>query len=75
MGRTKTKIFRERFGDRICIQYSNAVFSPSEQEFQNKRLVEAIQGVMAGILKRQPAEDELLGLKKINSPKFKGLKK
>ncbi|MBU4376900.1 MAG: hypothetical protein KKD29_05410 [Candidatus Omnitrophica bacterium] len=58
--------FKKRFGDRISVSYLVKSFTPAERETQNTKLYKAIRQVMVGILKREPTQEELLGLKDIS---------
>ncbi len=56
------KNFQKRFGDRISVTYQKKSLEPAEQKFRDGRLVKAYTQVLAGILKREPTQEELLGL-------------
>lgn len=63
--------FKRRFGDRISISYLVKSFTPAERELHNTKLYKAIRKVIAGVLKREPTPEELLGLKDISEYKFR----
>jgi hypothetical protein len=62
MGRSISENFKNRFGDRISVSYPNRQLDPGEQKIQNENLLKAFSQVLAGILKREPTQDELLGI-------------
>jgi len=63
--------FQDRFGDRFSVVYPDRPLSPAEQKSRNKSLCRAITEVMAGILKREPMQEELLGLEDISTQRRK----
>lgn len=71
MARKMDNNFKRRFGDRISISYLVKSFTPAEREVQNTKLYKAIRKVMAGVLKREPTHEEILGLKGISGHKFR----
>lgn len=78
MGERATKQFNKRFEDRIEIQFAESPLSPSEQEYRNKCLRNAITDIFTGLLGRKPTDDELSGRADISalmktSRKKKGL--
>lgn len=69
MGRSVKENFEKRFGDRITVSYPNRPPDPLEQKIQNENLLKAFSQVLAGILKREPTQDELLGLDDLSTRK------
>ncbi len=63
------KNFQKRFEDRISVVFPERLLAPTEQRARNDSLVKAITEVMAGILKREPTQEELLGLEDISTHK------
>lgn len=66
MGKPLTNQFQKRFSGRISAVYAKRPGSLTEQKMQNEALAKAVAQVMAGILKREPTQEELLGLKDIS---------
>ncbi len=62
MGHKTDSNFHKRFGGRISVSFRDRPFQPAESKAQNEALCKAIAEVMAGILKREPTEEELLGV-------------
>jgi hypothetical protein len=62
MGKPLVNQFQKRFGDRITAVYADKTRTAVEQQVQGEILAKAITQVIAGILKREPTPDELLGL-------------
>ena len=62
MGKPVVSQFQKRFGDRITAVYADKPCTAIEQQVQGEALAKAITQVIAGILKREPTPDELLGL-------------
>jgi hypothetical protein len=62
MGKPLTNQFQKRFSGRISVVYAERPGSLAEQKMQNEALAKAVAQVMAGILKREPTQEELLGL-------------
>lgn len=71
MGQTSEKIFQKRFGSRISIVFSEKIVQPAEMKVQNIALYKAVKQVMAGILKRDPTSDEIVGLEDISKCKHR----
>lgn len=46
--------------------FSDKPLSPVEQKVQNNALYRAISGVMAGILRREPTEKEIMGIEDVS---------
>ena len=67
MGQRMHINFQKRFGGRITVVYAEKPLTPAVQKIQNETLTRAITQVLAGILKRDPTQDELLGLVDIAS--------
>ncbi len=66
MGKPLINQFQKRFSGRISVVYAERSGSPAEQKMQNEALAKAVAQVMAGILKREPTQEELLGLADIS---------
>jgi len=64
------KNFQKRFGDRISVTYQKKSLEPAEQKFRDGRLVKAYIQVLTGILKREPTQEELLGITEIKFSKI-----
>ncbi len=71
MGKPLVSQFEKRFDDRISVVYANDTRNLAEQDAQEEVLAKAIAQVMAGILKREPTQDELLGLVDISAEKVR----
>ena len=69
MGQRILNNFHKRFGDRIIVTYTDKPHLPEEQALQNKDIADAIVQVLTGILKREPTQDELLGIIEVKAPK------
>lgn len=50
------------FSDRISVVYAERHGSLAEQKMQSEALAKAVTQVIAGILGREPTQEELLGL-------------
>ena len=68
MRKTTDRNFNKRFGDRISMVFAD---KPLDQKVQNNALYKAVTEVMAGILRREPTEAELLGLEDVSVHKAK----
>lgn len=68
MGQKLSNNFKKRFEDRINVTYQQKHLEPAEQKIRDGRLVKAYTQVLAGILKREPTQEELLGLVDISIP-------
>lgn len=62
MGKPLVSQFQKRFGDRISVVYAERPRNLAEQKMQSEELAKAVTQVMAGILRREPTQEELLGL-------------
>jgi len=62
MGKPLVSQFQKRFGDRITAVYANKTRTVVDQQVQGETLAKAVTQVIAGILKREPTQEELLGL-------------
>jgi len=62
MGKPIISQFQKRFGDRITVVYTERPGSLAEQKMQSEALAKAVTQVIAGILGREPTQEELLGL-------------
>ncbi len=69
MGTTVEQNFEKRFGDRIEIKFTVKPLEGEERKIYHTRLSEAFKAVMAAVLKRDPTQDELLGIVPIVIPK------
>jgi len=65
-----TKNFYKRFGNRIKVVYLDKPLEPTEQKIRNAKLRDAYKLMLTEILKREPTQEELLGIVKIN-PRIK----
>ena len=65
-----TKNFYKRFGDRIKVVYLDKPLEPTEQKIRNAKLREVYKLMLTEILKREPTQEELLGIVKIK-PRIK----
>lgn len=74
MKKILAKKFEKRFGDRITVTYRQKSLEPEELQINNSRLLKAFKQVLTGLLKREPTEEELLGIKPIKIPKVKSPK-
>jgi len=66
MGKPLISQFQKRFSGRMRVVYAERQGSLAEQKMQNEALAKAVAQVMAGILKREPTQEELLGLADIS---------
>lgn len=71
MGQTREKNFLKRFGGRFSMSFAERPPSPMERKAKNETLCRAIAEVMAGILKRETTQEEMLGLEDISVRKFR----
>ena len=71
MGQRMSNNFKKRFGDRVSMVYRGKPLIASEQKLQNEVLAKAVIEVLKGILKREPTNEELLGIVEIKSIKIK----
>ena len=69
-----TKNFYKRFGDRIKVVYLDKPLEPTEQKIRNAKIRVAFTLMLSEILKREPTQEELLGITKINLPNVKSIK-
>ena len=65
MGERATRQFEKRFKGGIEINFVDQPLSPCEQEYRNGCLHKAILEIFKAILGREPTQDELVGLTKI----------
>ena len=72
MGYSSEKLFQQRFGGRIEVVYCAKSLEGDERELNQKRLSDAIKAVMVAVLKREPTQEELLGIVPIVVSKKKG---
>ena len=71
MRQRMTKNFHKRFGDRVKTTYQDRPLKPTDQKIQNARILTAFTLVLSAILKREPTQEELLGITKIDFPHTK----
>lgn len=71
MSQNKEKNFKKRFGDRIIVTYLDRPLGPSEQRIQNEKISKAFAEALAGILGREPTQNELYGIEKVRLKKKK----
>ncbi len=71
MGQKTEMNFYRRFEDRVSVVFSDRPLPPAEAKAENEALCRAITEVMAGILKREPTQEELLGLEDISTQRRK----
>lgn len=62
MGKPLVSQFQKRFRDRITVVYADKPRTVVEQQVQGETLAKAVTQVIAGILKREPTQEEVLGL-------------
>lgn len=62
MGKPLISQFQKRFSDRISVVYAERPRNLVEQKMQSEELAKAVTQVIAGILGREPTQEELLGL-------------
>lgn len=62
MGKPLVSQFQKRFRDRITVVYANKPRTAVEQQVQGETLAKAVTQVITGILKREPTQEELLGI-------------
>ncbi len=76
MGERIKKNFEKRFGNpsRINVVYPTKPLEGSERVAHNKKIVNAVEQVLTGILGRKPTADELTGRKRIDEADFKACK-
>jgi len=65
--------FEKRFGNppRFNVIYPSKPLEGSERVYRNKKIVEAVERVLTGILDRKPTKDELIGRKRIDEAEIK----
>ena len=62
MGHSTEQLFEKRFAGRIEVAYRIQPIDGEERQFHQKRLSDALKAVMTALLKREPTQEELLGL-------------
>ena len=62
MGKPLVSQFQKRFRDRITVVYADKPRTAVEQQVQGETLAMAVTQVITGILKREPTQEELLGI-------------
>ena len=68
MRQRMTKNFHKRFGDRVKATYQEHPLKPGDQKIQNTKILAAFTLALSAILKREPTQEELLGITKIAFP-------
>ena len=71
MGKPLVSQFQKRFGDRITAVYADKPRTAVEQQEQGETLAKAVTQVITGILKREPSQEELLGIVDISEEKHR----
>ena len=71
MGQRMNSNFKKRFGDRVGMVYRERPLIASEQKLQNEALAKAVTQALAGTLKREPTNEELLGVIEIKDIRAK----
>ena len=61
--------FQKRFEGKIEVAYREKPLEPAEQQIQNTRLLKAFTQVLSSVLKREPTQEELLGIVDISNHK------
>jgi len=69
-----TENFHKRFKGGIRVVYQDKPLEPTEQKIRSARLLMAFALVLSEVLKREPTQEELLGITKINPPRIKSIK-
>jgi len=69
MGQRANKKFEKRFKGGIEIHFADQPLSPCEQEYRNACLRKAITEIFKAMLGREPTQEELLGLTKLEPQK------
>ena len=64
-----TRNFQKRFEGKIEVAYREKPLEPAEQQIQNTRLLKAFTQVLSSVLKREPTQEELLGIVDISNHK------
>lgn len=62
--------FHKRFGGRIEMVFLDKPLEPTDQKIRNLKILKAYTLLLTEILKREPTEEELLGIVKIK-PRIK----
>ncbi len=62
MGHSAEKLFETRFEKGIEIVYRTKSIDGEERQLNQKRLSDATKAVIAAVLKREPTQEELLGI-------------
>ena len=62
--------FQKRFEGKIEVAYREKPLEPAEQQIQNTRLLKAFTQVLSSVLKREPTQEELLGIVDISKHKI-----
>jgi len=69
MDKQTVAYLEKRFPNGIKIDFAQQPLSPSELEYRNKCLREAMFQIFKGVLGREPTQDEFYGRVKIVIPK------
>ena len=67
MGKRMVNNFQKRLKGFYCV-YPEKPLEGAQRRLQNERICQAYIELLAGILKRQPTPDEILGIVKISRP-------
>ena len=72
MGERIKKNFEKRFGNppRFNVIYPSKPLEGAERVYRNKKIVNAVEQILTGILGRKPTKDELIGRKRIDEAEF-----
>ena len=62
MGYSADKLFQQRFRQSIEVVYCHQPVDGQEKQLNQQRLSEAVKAVLAAVLKREPTQQELLGI-------------
>ena len=65
MGEKQTANFKKRFSKGFKVVYPDKPLEGEARRLQNQKITQAVSAVLAGILKREPTPNELLGCKPV----------
>lgn len=65
MNKSMGENFQKRFGNRIEVVYVDKEPDPVERQFRSQQLAGAVKALITAVLKRDPTQEELLGIKPI----------
>jgi hypothetical protein len=69
MGDRQKSNFENRFKQGFSVLYSEKPLEGVARKIQNQKILEAVEAVLRGILKREPTPDELSGRKPLTREK------